>query len=74
MDIFLIFLLALIGVAALVGIILAVKILEFIHKNRESTIGDIEPRLKTLLMHLLDVYKRQTETFKLLRRLFRINT
>ena len=51
MDIFLIFLLALIGVAALVGIILAVKILEFIHKNRESTIGEIEPRLKTLLMH-----------------------
>lgn len=36
MDIFLIFLLALIGVAALVGIILAVKILEFIHKNREA--------------------------------------
>ena len=51
MDIFLIFLLALIGVAALVGIILAVKILEFIHKNRESTIGEIEPRHKTLLMH-----------------------
>lgn len=52
MELFSIFLLALIGVAALVVIVLAVKLTRFVGKNSDKTVADIEQELKTGLTHI----------------------
>lgn len=52
MDFFYIFLIALIGIDALIGIMVAIKLVHFLMRNKDKTIYEVRGELTTRLTHL----------------------
>lgn len=51
MDIFLMCLLVLIGAVALIGILMAVKLMRYVEENKDKFADDFDVELKNRLMH-----------------------